>query len=179
MDFCRSIESMKMLLVLIFLSFATLSVSGQKEIVCVVNGVKCTFTGQKIEQDEIVKIRVEPAGTDVAKITDVHFTSSSIYYLPAQLFDVFGNLKVFRIYEQNLHEIKPNSFRNATKLEQLQIHYNKLLHLYDNIFQGAVNLIHLHCGAMQVDKFSVDKDAFNGMFLLKKLIIQFLQKLFS
>jgi hypothetical protein len=145
---------------LIFLSSAISIAFAEREIVCVVNGTRCTFAGQKIDQNEIMRIRVEPAGTDLNSITEVDFQTSSIYYLPPQLFDVFVNLKVLHAYNQNVREVRPNTFRNARKLEELILAANGFDHLYANMFQGAVNLRELHVNNMQVKV--IDENAFSG-----------------
>jgi hypothetical protein len=149
---------------LIFLSSAISITFAQREIVCVVKGVRCTFAGQWIDQNEIVRIRVEPAGTDLNSITEVDFQASSIYYLPPQLFDMFVNLKFLNAYYQNIREVRPNTFRNARKLEELILAANGFDHLYADMFEGAVNLRELHCNNMQVKV--IDENAFSGKFFL-------------
>ncbi len=149
--------------ILIFLSSAISITFAQREIVCVVNGVRCTFAGQTIDKNEIVRIKVAPDGTNLNSITEVDFQASSIYYLPPQLFDVFVNLKYLNAYYQNIREIKPNTFRNAGKLEELSLAANGFDHLYANMFEGAVNLKVLGVNNMQIK--IVDENAFSGKLL--------------
>jgi hypothetical protein len=150
--------------ILIFLSSAISITFAQREIVCVVKGVRCTFAGQTIDKDEIVRIKVAPDGTDLNSITEVDFQASSIYYLPPQLFDVFVNLKYLNAYYQNIREIKPNTFRNARKLEELTLAANGFDHLYANMFEGAVNLKGLGVNNMQIK--IVDENAFSGKLVI-------------
>lgn len=148
----------------IFLCFLTLNVAGQKELVCVVSGSGCTFTGQKVHHYEIVQIKVEPEGSSFNGITEVYFKSSSMFYIPPELFDVFVNLKRLEMESQNIKEVKPHTFKNATNLEVLWMTQNKISHLHANMFDGAENLKVLACGQMLVEKFHVNKDALNGEF---------------
>lgn len=154
---------MKINFLVTFLGFLSLNVAEQVEIVCEVSKSDCTFTGQIIDQDDIVNIRVEPAGSNLNSVSRVKFEQSSIFYIPPELFDVFVNLKRLDIHNQNVQEIRPSTLKNAGKLEYLDIQGNKITHLYANMFDGAENLKLIACsGQMKVENFDIDVNAFAG-----------------
>jgi hypothetical protein len=100
--------------------------SGDKLLVCQVTGDTCTFTSKFLENNEraiIVADHTEP-GSSNADIKKVIFVSSSIYQIPAELFVTFSNLEELFMDGQNVQEIKPKTFVNAKKLENLQLNSN-------------------------------------------------------
>jgi hypothetical protein len=150
---------MKIIVLFIFLGFGNLYGSAQKEISCVVSEDVCVVSDEIGNED--VKIKVVPADADVTKILSVEF-ERPIYYLPPQIFEIFVNLKTLDLYYLGIKEIRQNTFQNATKLEFFSLFGSKIINLYENMFQGAVNLKTLYTPCNRFLR-EVHENAFNGM----------------
>lgn len=149
---------MKIFIFVISLIF--LEVSGQEQIECWVHGSKCNFQGLLIGKNEDVTIRVKPRSADLKKIQEVDISSSSIHSIPPEIFSTFPNLKILKIFAQNVQEIGTKTFQNATKLERLELDYNKLTRLDQRAFEGAENLKFLYLHSNNIDL--IEEGAFEG-----------------
>jgi Leucine-rich repeat (LRR) protein len=108
----------------------------EKTIKCEVKDRDCKFSGVTIGADEKVSIKTDPEDTDVETITKVQFSGSSIHSIPAELFEKFPNLQWLSANEQGIREIKANTFKNAKKLETIDLARNSLSTLDVDTFRG-------------------------------------------
>jgi slit protein 2 len=65
-----------------------------------------------------------------------------------------------KIFAQNVQEIGTKTFQNATKLERLELDYNKLTRLDQGAFEGAENLKFLYLHSNNIDL--IEDGAFEG-----------------
>jgi Leucine-rich repeat (LRR) protein len=113
-----------------------------KLLVCQVSGNTCAFSSKFLENNEkaIIVADHTAQGSSNADIKNVNFVSSSIHQIPAELFSTFPNLEVLKMEGQNLHEIKPNTFKNARKLRRLSLGVNSIQQIDETTFDGAESL---------------------------------------
>jgi hypothetical protein len=97
------------------------------------NEPTCMFMNVTLGPNEAVSVQVDD---DESTITQVAFFDSSIYSVPREIFTKFPNLKVFWAYAQNIQEIKPDTFREGTKLEKIGLRNNLLTSLHKDTFKG-------------------------------------------
>jgi hypothetical protein len=123
-----------------FIAILTLhcaNISAEKTITCEVKDRACKFSGVTIGADETVStIKTDPEDTDDLKITTVEFSGSSIHSIPAELFEKFPNLEWLSADEQGIREIKKDTFKNAKKLETIDLVRNSLSTLDVDTFRG-------------------------------------------
>jgi hypothetical protein len=97
----------------------------------------CLFSGVTIGADETVStIKTDPEDTDAETITKVKFLGSSIHSIPAELFEKFPNLQWLTANEQEIREIKADTFKNAKKLALVDLDRNFLSTLDVDTFRG-------------------------------------------
>ncbi len=102
-----------------------------------------------------------------AGITHIIFTGCSVFAPPPEIFLKFGNAKKLTIIDQNIQEIQLKTFQNATLLEELDIHQNKLTRLDGHVFEGASNLTNLFLYEGNIRE--VDVNAFKELRTLETL----------
>jgi hypothetical protein len=117
------------------------NILAEKTITCEVkevdDGRTCLFSGVTIGADETVStIKTDPGATDADTITKVQFSESSIHSIQAELFEKFPNLQGLSANEQGIREIKAGTFKNAKKLEQVDLDRNFLITLDVDTFRG-------------------------------------------
>jgi hypothetical protein len=132
---------MKIIFSVLFLVQLIGVISTQKVITCELQifheGERvCVFTGVTIGQNETVTIETNPRDLDASTIEYIAFTQSSIYSIPVEIFRVFSNISGIQAYDQNLREIKPNTFENGQNIKMLELGRNKLIHLHVDSFKG-------------------------------------------
>jgi hypothetical protein len=115
-----------MLLGIPFLLIAHISVV--KTITCRVNpgSSTCIFRGVIIKKNETVSIATDPVDVDVNRIKFVEFWTSSIYSVPREVFTKFPNLGFLYAIDQNIQEIKADTFENAKLLRSINLRDNAL-----------------------------------------------------
>jgi hypothetical protein len=122
------------------LSLHCANILAEKTITCEVkrvDGRTCLFSGVTIGANETVStIKTDPGATDAEIITKVEFLGSSIHSIPAELFKKFPNLQWLTANEQGIREIKAGTFKNAKKLEQVDLDRNFLITLDVDTFRG-------------------------------------------
>jgi hypothetical protein len=96
----------------------------------------CVFSGVTIEPNETVSINIYPANVDVSTIQWIQIARSSIYSLPREIFTKFPNLALFSAEDQNIQEIKLDTFADARKLHTIHLSFNKLTYLHSDTFKG-------------------------------------------
>jgi Leucine-rich repeat (LRR) protein len=131
-----------------------------KEITCIVNGVRCTFRGVTIGKDENVSIRTS-SNVDDHSITEVYFEDSAVYAIPPEIFNKFPMVKLLFIEGQKVHQIRPRTFLYARHLERIQLWNNNLGTIYSDTFEGATNLNHLSLS--KTGTKTIEVDAFKGL----------------
>ncbi len=117
------------------------NILAEKTITCEVKEVdghrECLFSGVTIGANETVStIKTDPEDTDAETITKVQFSESSIHSIPAELFEKFPNLQGLSANEQEIREIKADTFKNAKKLEQVDLEKNLFGVLDVDTFKG-------------------------------------------
>jgi hypothetical protein len=99
----------------------------------------CLFSGVTIGPNETVSIATDPPNLNKAnKVSYVQFVDSSIYSVPRKIFEKFPNVKQFIAVRQGIHEVKPNTFKNAKKLEVIVLSNNNLTLLHEDTFKGEL-----------------------------------------
>jgi hypothetical protein len=123
---------------ILFLLFV--NILAQKTITCkkeIIEGLQgCRFSGVTIGQNDKVSIATDPSNLDVNTIERVDFTSSSIHSVPREIFTKFPNLIRFEAINQNVQEIKPDTFVDGKKLELIWLDNNPIAFLHLNTFRG-------------------------------------------
>jgi hypothetical protein len=119
----------------------------QRSITCKVQQIEntpsCRFYKVYIGPGDVVSIKTDPANATADKVEWVIFESSSIYFVPPEIFTKFQNLKWFWAIGQNIYEIKPNTFTNRWKLLSIQIQNNFISFLDENAFKGKIQIFFL------------------------------------
>jgi Leucine-rich repeat (LRR) protein len=131
-----------------------------KEITCIVSGVRCTFRGVTIGKDENVSIRTS-SNVDDHSITEVFFEGSSVYAIPPEIFYKFPVVKLLFMEDQKVQQIRPRTFLYARYLERLMLWGSNLGLIYNNNFEGATNLNHLSLS--KTGTKTIEVDAFKGL----------------
>jgi hypothetical protein len=97
----------------------------------------CLFSGVSIKENEVVALETDPANADVNTIDWVTISDSSVYSVPAEVFKKFPNLTWLWASGLYIKEIKPGTFLDAKKLEDIQLHNNALTFLHVDTFKGT------------------------------------------
>jgi hypothetical protein len=131
---------MKLLLFIGTLILLISQISSQKVITCVIivpvdDYPGCRFS-VKIAQSESVTIEMYPSNSDAEKIENVQFKSSSVYTIPPEIFTKFPNLKSLVAANQDIQEIRAETFVNAKNLIELDLHVNGISELRPDTFKG-------------------------------------------
>ncbi len=98
----------------------------------------CRFSEVTIGSNEAVRIKTDPEYADSNKIKLVQFSLSSIHSIPTEIFTKFRNIIWFFAPSQNIQEIKPETFADANKLENINLDDNALTFLHKNTFKGKL-----------------------------------------
>ncbi len=104
----------------------------------------CVFSNVTIGQNEVVSIATDPENTDDDTIEALEFSISSMYSVPQEVFTKFPNLKKFYADGQNIHEITPDTFKDANKLKVIQLQRNLLTFLLAETFKSKEFLESYH-----------------------------------
>jgi Leucine-rich repeat (LRR) protein len=96
----------------------------------------CRFSRVTIGQNETVSIRTNPENLDVNTITLVQFRASSIHSVPSEIFTKFPNLKWFDGFNQNIQEIRPDTFKDAKNLDRIDLRLGQLKVLHPDTVRG-------------------------------------------
>ncbi len=96
----------------------------------------CEFSEVSIGPNEAISIKTDPADADVSTKTYVQFVRSSIHSVPSEVFTKFPNSRKLLVSGQNIQEIKPDSFVNGGKLEEIDLSQNRLTFLHADTFKG-------------------------------------------
>jgi Leucine-rich repeat (LRR) protein len=134
----------------------------------------CSFDNQVLGINDIASFTVS-SGLTPANINNVYFNMNvakltSFYYIPASLFTYFPTCKYMNFSNGNIHEIRGNTFLNATKLQALLLNQNNISTLGADAFRGALNLYLLDLSYNQLS--SIDVNAFRGLSKLYYLYLQ-------
>jgi Leucine-rich repeat (LRR) protein len=123
----------------------------------------CYFYYSELNSDEEPSFAVSNLGPGEkpADINSVNFYYSSIYYIPASIFNYFVNLKWLEIYNCDVQVIRNNTFKNATKLVEIVLSRNMISALGPDTFKGATNLRTIDLEFNQIS--SIDGNAFRGL----------------
>jgi hypothetical protein len=106
----------------------------------------CLFSGITIGQNEAVSIKTDPEDADVSTIGVVKFVGSTIHSVPSEIFTRFPKVKKFLAFDQNIHEIKADTFVNGKNLEEINLGNNYLTFLHADTFKGKnFNFIIFNC----------------------------------
>jgi hypothetical protein len=142
--------------------FATVALA-DRPLMCRVNENVCIFKSKVLHFGQKVTIAAyrEDTCSDDSDITRVDFTSSSIDFVPSELFTTFENLEHLEMQNQKLKEMDRDTFMNAKSLKVLQLHTNKLRKLSAFNFRGADNLKHIFIPTNEIQE--IDEDAFRNM----------------
>ncbi len=149
----------------------------------------CIFKNADISENELVSFDVIDG--DKNSILSSYFSTSSVFYIPGEIFQAFPKLEMLALEEQNLMDLKAGAFKNASNLNYLDLIGHKINKITDDVFEGATNLVTLDlcCGMLSdLGKNSlkslpnlqtltlsgnqlkiIHKDAFKGLFSLKKI----------
>lgn len=152
---------------LVFIVGLTL-IDCEKLLYCKISGHTCTFSGRTVDKDEKVSIVADHSNTRNEDIKLVIFESSSIYYVPPEIFSVFPNLEHLEMVNANVHEILNDTFLNAKSLNFVNLNYNKIKHITSNTFYGADRLQHILI-IFNKSVVTVDKHSFDNFFFLENV----------
>jgi hypothetical protein len=106
----------------------------------------CLFSGVTIGQNEVISIKTDPEDVDVSTIGVVKFVGSTIHSVPSEIFTRFPKVKKFLAFDQNIHEIKADTFLSGKNLEEINLGNNYLTFLHADTFKGKnFNSIIFNC----------------------------------
>ena len=131
---------------------------------------KCIISNETLQNDFYltrIDARSNPALNLDVEI--VEFKTSSLDFIPYQLFQKFSQLKVLIVVEQVLSQVMPEFFKNAFRLMKFDGGYNIVQRLEANIFVLAPNLEIIVLEHNQIN--NVSPLAFNRLRLLRELIL--------
>jgi hypothetical protein len=132
-----------MISAILFLLF--IDISAEKTIICEVFGAgepTCDFLKVTVSpKDKQVTIKPDLEDYDAKKITIVRFKRSSIHSIPREVSTKFPNVKWFDATQQNIQEIKADTFWDAKNLEAIDLSRNSLSFLHRDTFKGE----YFHC----------------------------------
>jgi Leucine-rich repeat (LRR) protein len=103
---------------------------------------------------------------DNTKVQRVEIRKSNVPKFPVNIFDGFPNLERFYC-RGKLQVIESGTFKDKSRLNQLNLNENSLTIIKTGNFEGAENLIDLRLGANQIE--IVETDAFLGLLKLQFL----------
>ncbi len=131
---------MKIVILVEILLISLANTSAQKTITCQVYSPRsspgCSFSEITIQPNETVSIKTDPEDYDANKIVSVGIGWSTIHSVPREIFTKFPNVTHFFALGQRIQEIKPDTFKDAKKLEFISLEHNKLRFLHRDTFQG-------------------------------------------
>jgi Leucine-rich repeat (LRR) protein len=154
-------------IIVIFICTAVLkSIAGDRPLICDAKDNTCTFNSKVLYENQNASIFVDRNDNrcDDLDVTKVFFTSSSIYYIPSELFTVFQNIDYLELKTQHVKEIRSGTFNDAKSLRSLQLHSNKITKLMAYNLR-ADNLKELYIQNNQIEK--IDENAFMGSTALE------------
>jgi hypothetical protein len=96
----------------------------------------CRFSGVTIGPNETITIKTDPADLDVNSVNFVDFVSSSIHSIPSEIFTKFPKLEWFMAGQQNIQEVKEDTFKNGKDLTMIVLWANNITFLHKDTFRG-------------------------------------------
>lgn len=123
----------------------------------------CRYSFFNIQNNEVLPSCSKCNGT--AKRLEVLF--SNLFAFPGEIFSHFKNIDTVLMIDQNIQEIKNNSFDNAEALTRLKLENNKIKALRHRNFYGASKLEKIFIYQNKISKILIT--AFEGLTNLKLL----------
>lgn len=132
---------------------------------CGVQNVKI-FNGQRIKIDSAVGTHDDYKSND--DVEEIWIRSSpNLSLFPTNLEKVFKNLISISIYDSKLQQITQSDLKPFVNLKILQLHYNELKLLPENLFRFNPKLEEIYLNSNQISH--IDPNVFDGLANLKKL----------
>lgn len=110
-------------------------------------------------------------GTTVKPPREIVIESSKMFFIPAEMFKQFSEVKEFIALNNSIEEIYVDTFASAYNLHYLILSYNKIQMLIDNSFSNTSTLHSLKLQHNKIDTLS--SHAFFGLKELQILILSF------
>ncbi|XP_055529966.1 leucine-rich repeat-containing G-protein coupled receptor 4-like [Wyeomyia smithii] len=145
--------------------FVIVNVALARDYRCTVEGNSCLFRDVQLKTSELLAKATFSSNTDSPK--SVRFESSSMFQLPAAVFQKFPNIEVFDGSYSGIKALQSGSFLSATRIREVNLTGNKISALGNNLFDGAGKINSLDLA--QNDISDVSANAFGGLSQLKKL----------
>lgn len=105
--------------------------------------------------------------TKIPKLVGLEAQFCSLTQLPDGLFEPAGHLRKIDLKENQIEEIRKDSFKGLFNLSIIDLHRNKIQFIHHEAFYWLPELMHVRLGSNQI--YSIDKHIFSRQTKLKTI----------